>query len=278
MRMPDLFSKEEIEKHLSAKRLAGSVFFYDTTGSTNTDCKAYMEQEIAESVLVAAANQNAGKGRRGRSWSSPENTSVSFSLGLIPPFEPDKASMLTLVMALAVSSAIEDLTGLKAGIKWPNDIVLDGKKVCGILTEMHLREGKPPFVVIGVGINVSQTEFDPEISEVAASLFSQLQKNAGAAPVTCPGRARLTAACVNCFERAYERFLQTCDLSELKEDYEARMINKGREVRVLDPAGAYNGVAEGITDEGELQVRKQNKELTNVFAGEVSVRGVLGYV
>jgi BirA family biotin operon repressor/biotin-[acetyl-CoA-carboxylase] ligase len=276
--MPDLFSKEEIEKHLSAKRLAGRVFFYDTTGSTNTDCKAYMEQEIAESVLVAAANQKAGKGRHGRSWSSPENTSVSFSLGLIPPFEPDKASMLTLVMALAVSSAIEDLTGLKAGIKWPNDMVLDGKKVCGILTEMHLQEGKQPFVVIGVGINVSQTEFEPQISQVATSLLAELQGNGDMENANCPGRAELTAACINHFEKAYESFLQTCDLSLLQEDYEKRMINKGREVRVLDPAGEYNGRAEGITDDGQLLVRKENGETAKVFAGEVSVRGVLGYV
>ncbi|MCR5282437.1 MAG: biotin--[acetyl-CoA-carboxylase] ligase [Lachnospiraceae bacterium] len=278
MRKPDLFTKEEIEKHLSAKRLAGSVFFYDTTGSTNTDCKAYMEQEVSGSVLVAAANQNAGKGRRGRSWSSPENTSVSFSLGLIPPFDPDKASMLTLVMALAVSRALEELTGLKAGIKWPNDIVLDGKKVCGILTEMHLRDQKEPFVVIGVGINVSQTEFEPEIRQVATSLLSELQRHTKNADDACPGRAKLTAACVNHFETAYESFLTTCDLSALKEDYEGRMINKGREVRVLDPAGAYNGIAKGITDEGLLLVRGQNNELTSVYAGEVSVRGVLGYV
>ncbi len=271
---PDLFSAEEIRKHLQTKTLAGKVFFYEETGSTNNDCKLLMEQNSPASVLAAAANQNAGKGRRGRQWSSPKNTSVSFSLGLVPDFEAEKASMLTLLMALAVCKAIEETTSLEAGIKWPNDIVIDGKKVCGILTEMHLEMEVVSSVVIGVGINALQLEFEPQIETVATSLLLEMQR---LGLEQKPARAQLTAACINHFEKIYETFLQTLDLGGLKEAYEKRMVNLDREVRVLDPKGEFSGVAKGINDRGELLVETADGQITSVYAGEVSVRGVLGY-
>ena len=269
---PDVFSAEEIESRLTTKELGRNPVFYEETGSTNNDCKRLMEEERRNGILVAAANQSAGKGRRGRGWISPPNTSISFSLGLIPDFAPRKASMLTLVMALAVQKAISRQTDLTPYIKWPNDIVVNRKKVCGILTEMNMEMDYISSVVIGVGINVSQKEFPEELQDKATSLMLETGKTAHL------NRSAITADCINFFEKEMELFLKTGDLSQLKAEYESVLAGLGSEVCVLDPKGEYRGISRGITDEGELLVEKSDGSITGVYAGEVSVRGIYGYV
>ena len=269
---PDVFSAEEIASRLETDVFGRQLVFYEETGSTNTDCKRLMEDKQTSGILVAAANQNAGKGRRGRGWISPPDTSISFSLGLIPSFSAEKASMLTLVMALAVQKAIREQTGLNAQIKWPNDIVVNKKKVCGILTEMNLEIDYISSVVIGVGINVSQTDFPEELADKATSLVLQ------AGTESSLSRSAITAACINQFERAYQRFVETEDLSGLKEEYEAVLAGLDAEVCVLDPKGEYRGMSRGITQTGELLVEKNDGTVCRVYAGEVSVRGIYGYV
>ena len=154
-------------------------------------------------------------------------------------------------------------------IKWPNDIVLRGKKVCGILTELILQKNVIDYVVIGVGINVHNSYFPSEIADTATSL--ELELGHGVA------RERLVEQVLQEFEKCYALFLQAGDLQLLKEDYQKLSANKGREVCVLDPHGEYRGIAKGITDDGELVV--ETKEGTRlVSGGEVSVRGIYGYV
>ena len=297
---PEIYSASEIEKNLQTDWISRPVIFYGETGSTNTECKKLLEEGKNAPLLVAAANQNAGKGRRGRSWESPRDTSISFSLGLKPDIEPACAPMLTLVMAVAVQKAIEGITGLRSQIKWPNDIVINGKKVCGILTEMNLEETYISSVIIGVGINVGQTVFPEEISDRATSIRVEMSKKrfpnetedrtGGAADRTeragtevteqagkC-SRSALTAACINCFEKEYETFLQSMDLSGMKERYEQCMAGINETVRVLDPKGEYKGTARGITGDGQLLVELEDGRTEKVYAGEVSVRGIYGYV
>ncbi|MCR5418716.1 MAG: biotin--[acetyl-CoA-carboxylase] ligase [Lachnospiraceae bacterium] len=276
----EVYSEYEIRSRLKTQALASEVVFYEQTGSTNNDCKRLMQEAIANperSILVAAANQEGGKGRRGRAWTSPAGSSISFSLGLVPRTSLRSASMLTLVMALAVVRAINEVTGLKAGIKWPNDIVIDGRKVCGILTEMNLEEGEIASLVIGVGINVSQTDFDEEIKDTATSLLLELQRSGEPSQEGSISRSAITAECVNQFEKLYDTFCIRQDLSELKEEYEKVLVNKGRVVRVLDPKGEYEATSLGITDDGELMVKTGDGQIRNVYAGEVSVRGIYGY-
>lgn len=272
---------------------AGQVLHYlKETGSTNEDCKKLMMQGAPHGVLVVADSQTTGKGRRGRSWISPPEVAAYMSLGLRPDFPPEKASMLTLVMALAVAEAVEEVSGLAAGIKWPNDIVVNQKKVCGILTEMHLetanmihtqpkkenpdetgeeREKSRGYsVIIGVGINVNQSVFDEEIGATATSLLLEKKE-----PVS---REQLIEKTMECFETHYDRFLQTCDLSQLKAEYEKKLVNRDARVRVLDPKGEYSAIATGINFRGELLVKKEDGTTAEVYAGEVSVRGIYGYV
>ena len=166
----DAYSQAELQSIMSSKWAGKNLLIFEKVDSTNNMLRTLAEQGAPEGTLVVAANQTAGKGRRGRSWSAPEGTSIAMSILLRPEFPPERASMLTLVMAMAIARGIREVTGLDAGIKWPNDIVADGKKLCGILTEMSTEMEYIRYVVIGIGINVSMKEFPEELKQKATSL------------------------------------------------------------------------------------------------------------
>ena len=266
--MNEQYSREGILGGMQTKYIGRRVHYYDSTDSTNVRAG----ELAAHGHLVVADTQTAGKGRRGRSWESPAGKNIYFSLIIKPDIAPDKAPMLTLVMAMAVLRALEEVMNgsMSLGIKWPNDIVLNGKKICGILTEMCLEKNRIGHVVIGVGINVKNQDFPEELVDKATSLEAECGQTFS--------RSNILQEIMKTFEEEYDRFLQTEDLSGIVEPYNAGLINRGREVRVLDPQGEYNGVARGIDNSGELIVELADGTLTNVYAGEVSVRGIYGYV
>lgn len=242
---------------------------FDTLDSTNDYGKILSEKQKVHGTLIVADTQTAGKGRRGRAWQSPKGSSVSMSLCLEPKLPTERAAGLTLVMALSVASAIEEMTGEKAMIKWPNDIVLNGKKICGILTEMFLRE-KDYVVIIGVGINVNILEFPPEIRNIATSLCLECGEKIS--------REDLMKATMKHFESFYEKYEVSGDFSLLKGQYEKRLVNRNSQVRVLDPKEPFEGIAKGIDELGNLLVLCEDGQLKSVCSGEVSVRGLYGYV
>lgn len=250
--------------------LGKRVVYYDETDSTNTRVKQLAEQGAVHGTLVVADRQNAGKGRRGRSWESPSGNNIYMSLLLRPDMEPVKAPMLTLIMALSAAEAIREKEGLEVQIKWPNDLVIGTKKICGILTEMSAEIDYINYVVTGIGINTNMETFAEELKEKATSL--RLEKGEAVK------RAELIAAIMEKYERNYEEFLKIKDLSFLQARYNELLVNKDKEVRVLEPGNEYNAYAFGINETGELLVRKENGEEEAVFAGEVSVRGIYGYV
>lgn len=262
--------RDEIVSGLNTVWAAKNLVFYEETGSTNQDAKKMAEEGAEHGTLVVANMQNAGRGRWGRTWLSPAGEAVYMSLLLRPPCEPEQASALTLVMALAVLETVKELKPQNCGIKWPNDIVMSGKKICGILTEMCVKKGDIDYVIIGVGINANQSSFAEEIADTATSILLQIGKRAD--------RAWLICRIMHYFEQMYAEFEKTWDLTGLIERYHQSLLNKNRQVRVLDPKGEYEGVALGINPQGELLVRKQDGELIEVYAGEVSVRGIYGYV
>ena len=197
-------------------------------------------------------------------------TSIYMTLLLHPDILPVKAPQLTLVMAVAVAEGIRKASGLCCQIKWPNDIVIHGRKVCGILTEMSAEIDYINYVVIGVGINVNQETFPEEIKDKAISLRMELGSSVR--------RSGLIAAVMESFEAYYETFLKTEDLSAMKERYNSFLVNRDEKVRVLEPCNEYEAYALGINDAGELIVRTKDGQEKAVYAGEVSVRGVYGYV
>ena len=281
--------KEELLRKLQTKIMGRSVYYFQCTDSTNIQAVLAAKNGARHGAVFVAEKQTAGNGRRGRTWESPAGKNLYFSLLLKPDFAPDKAAMLTLVMAVAVARALQksakslglclqgtatkDGCGLQAGlwaIKWPNDLVMNGKKICGILTEMSLDQNRIGHVVIGVGINVESQEFASELVDKATSIEAECGQ--------VLSKELLLAEILKSFEELYEIFQKTCDLSVLQAEYEELLVNKDREVCVLDPKGEYRGIARGINATGELLVEREEGALETVYAGEVSVRGIYGYV
>ena len=265
----DVFTGAELRSLLNTRWVGHNLVFLEQVDSTNEEAKRQAEKGAPDGTLVAAAEQSAGKGRRGRTWISEKGTGVWMSLLLRPDFPPECASMLTLVAAMAVEKGISRVTGVDGQIKWPNDVVIEGKKVCGILTEMSTEMECIHYVVVGIGINVGTEEFPEEIRDLATSLYLSTQKKVK--------RAVLAAAVAEAWEFYYEQFFKSGDLRFLMEEYNERLVNRGREVKVLALDGGYMGISQGINEKGELLVETGGMVRT-VISGEVSVRGIYGYV
>lgn len=266
----ELYGRNELESRLETRWAGRPLSYYDKLSSTNLQAKLDAENGAPQGALVVADMQTAGRGRRGRAWSSPAGMNVYFTLILKPAFPVEMASMVTLVMGLAVAEGIRETCGVEAHIKWPNDIVIKGRKVCGMLAEMSTERDFIHYVVIGVGINVKQQEFVPEIADMATCLEQECGE-----PVS---RARLVANVMKSFEAYYERFEQDGNLAGFLERYNGLLAGIGGEVRVLDPKGEFQGISRGITGTGELLVEREDGTVETVYAGEVSVRGIYGYV
>lgn len=272
---PDVLSEWEITSRMQTKSFGRRVVCYEETDSTNLRIKQMAEEGAEEGLLAVAECQSAGRGRRGRSWCSEPGSGIWMTLLLRPKCEPVCAAPLTLVAALAAVSALKETTGLDVKIKWPNDIVLNGKKICGILTEMSSEVDYINYVAVGIGINVNTRSFPEEVKEVATSLFMESGRSCA--------RSVIIAAIMRYMEEYYEQFLMTKDFSKMQEAYNRQLVNKDRQVTVLaGEAGRqhvlYRGTAEGINKNGALLVRTDDGAVQEVVAGEVSVRGVYGYV
>ena len=263
-----IYNETTVADQIHTKWAGKTVHFARETDSTNLWIKRLAKEGASEGTLALAEFQSAGRGRLGRSWEVPEGTSVMMSILLRPKFEPQYAPTLTLVMGMAVAKAVKNL-GFDVSIKWPNDVVVSHKKICGILTEMGVRDGKIDYAVIGVGINVNIKEFPEEMADKATSLYLESGKEFD--------RSQIPGLVMEAFEEYYEKFAATCDLSGLKEEYESILANYNQPVRVLAKE-PYEGVARGITDGGELLVEKTDGTIVAVSAGEVSVRGLYSYV
>ncbi len=272
---PDILASREVESYLTSQWIGRPILYFSSTDSTNLAAKRLGEDGEKEGALVIADEQTAGRGRSGRRWETPAGANIAMTLLLRPKIAADRISMITLVMGMAVAQAVRSLYDLPAMIKWPNDIVIGSRKLCGILTEMSAEltgsgsaQPKVNYIVIGTGINANQREFPEELREKATSLIMELGH-----PVD---RAKLIAQVMQLFEEYYSLFAGTQDMTPLRDSYNAMLVNTGREIRVLEPGKEYEGTAEGINDRGELMVRLPDGQLRAVYAGEVSVRGIYG--
>lgn len=183
---------------------------------------------------------------------------------LRPDFAPERAATLTLVAAVAVARAIGRLTGERPQVKWPNDILLSGKKVCGILVELDAKDNRICDMVVGIGVNLRPEAIPPDLEEMATCLGGDATAEA------------VIDAVLEEFEPCYEAYRRASDFTPFLQEYEDCLVNKDKHVRVLDPNGAYEGIARGITPRGELLVEREDG-MVAVDSGEVSVRGIYGY-
>lgn len=267
---PDILSKEELRSLSTTTWLGKEIVYMSETDSTNKQAKRLADTGAVHGTVVVADMQQAGKGRRGKTWISPGGTSIYLSMILRPELEPPQAPMLTLLMAYSVARVLRDKEELNVKIKWPNDIVLHKKKICGILTEMSTEIDYINHVVIGVGINVNGECVPEELQNTATSIRIEEGR--------AIKRAELITEILEHFEKNYEKFIACGSLAFIQKEYNALLINCDREVKVLEPKHEYTAYALGINETGELLVKTATGDIETIYAGEVSVRGIYGYV
>lgn len=262
---PDSLMAPVIARGLQTRWAGRQIVYLPSVDSTNRRARQLAAEGAPHGTLVIADEQTAGRGRRGRGWISPAGEGVFMSLILRPQSHPSEVARLSMQTALAVALAIAQTTGLDARIKWPNDIVCGGRKVCGMLLEMNADEQAVHDVVAGIGINVHQTQFAPEIEKTASSLD------------LLSGQRVCRAALVRAFLEAFERAEALAAQGALMDAYRARSATLGQRVQVIAPAGSFTGTALAVTDSGSLIVEDEEGQRREVLAADVSVRGLMGY-
>ncbi|HWQ29354.1 MAG TPA: biotin--[acetyl-CoA-carboxylase] ligase [Negativicutes bacterium] len=269
---PDRLTINELEPLLQTGFVGRNVIYLETVDSTNTYAKRLAEGAFRDGTVVVAEEQDAGRGRLGRHWVSPAGKGIWMTLLLKPDILPTDAPKLTIVAVCSVARALHACCGLEAGIKWPNDIVANGRKLCGILTEMSAEEDEIKYVVVGIGINANlgSADFGPEVSAIATSVSMETG-------VEVP-RKLIAAALLNEFEKAYTEFVKEGSIAFLLPEYRERSAVIGREVRIISRKGETTGEAVDINEEGQLLVRLQDGSIREIMSGEVSVRGIYGYI
>jgi BirA family biotin operon repressor/biotin-[acetyl-CoA-carboxylase] ligase len=246
-----------------------SIVRVDETDSTNRMARALANGGASDGTVVVAKRQTAGRGRRGRSWSSRGDFGLWFSVLLRPQFEPNLGGFLAIGAAVAVARAIDKLTGVRVDLKWPNDVLIGGRKICGVLAEASTVCGRLEWAVVGVGINLFPPEggFPPELTPVATSLSEHL----GAGAVI--DRERLLEAVLD--ELADCRALLergACGAQALRDEAEALMrATIGRRITVKAATGQYEAVAARLDEEGGLVVVDDSGEPIRVTSADVSI-------
>lgn len=261
---PENISAERMTGELVTDRLGRNIVYMNKVDSTNEEAKRHAD--MPDGTLFIAEQQESGKGRLGRQWESPRGGGIWMSLLLKPDMPLGRVSEITLAAGLAVCRAV----GCGAMIKWPNDIVIGSRKICGILTEMSAEPdtGAINYVVCGMGINVNTESFPDELKAKATSLFIETGKR--------HSRDGIAARVLNEFEPVYEQLCRK-GFGAIREEYARMCITLDREVRVIYRKNETTGKAVGIDENGALIVDTEEGRIS-VSSGEVSVRGMYGYV
>lgn len=260
-----------LENIISNSKHIEQVYYLDQVDSTNMEAKRIGEISPFKETLIVAREQIKGKGRMGRPWTSEKDSGIWMSLLLKPSLSPDMVSKITLIAAAAASIAIEEETGLVTGIKWPNDIIIDSRKVCGILAELSAELGHIHYLVVGIGINVSQSQFEEPLAHKATSLNIE---NKGK-PVN---RLNIIKKFVETFEMYYNQFVNEGLYDSVVTYNIKKSVTIGETVHVTMGDRTRTVFAKTIDEAGNLIVTNEEGEDEAIFFGEVSVRGINGYV
>ncbi|MBN1833979.1 MAG: biotin--[acetyl-CoA-carboxylase] ligase [Deltaproteobacteria bacterium] len=266
MSAPDLLLSEEIEPGLRTKIFGRPIIFYSELSSTQDTAKELARKGAKEGTVVIAENQTQGKGRKGREWSSASGQGIQISVILRPRLRPSQSIQIPLVAGVAMAQAIIEVTPLKPRIKWPNDLMIGGKKVGGILTEMNAEIDRIDYVVLGVGLNVNtpQSLFPKEIRRIATSLAEEL-----GGPVS---RVRLVQSFLTEFEGLYEEFT-TSGFQTIRERWKAMSDTIGAWVELSDMGeGKMKGRVLDMDMEGALLLEKEDQSIERILAGDISLR------
>lgn len=261
--MEDVLTLATIQARLTTRLIGRNLELHETIDSTNTRAVALARAGAPEGTLVLAEEQTAGRGRMGRRWQAPKGSSLLMSFILCPPLLSRQVQRVTMIISLATVQAIAQVSGLRARIKWPNDVVLDDKKVGGILTELGVHGERLDYVVVGLGLNVNlDVSSLPDLMAPATSLSTEAGR-----PVS---RLELLLALLEGTEARYERL---CQGWSPHEEWRAHLVTLGQMVRVGTPEEIVEGLAEDVDADGALQVRTADGALRSIWVGDVTLRG-----
>lgn len=261
---PDLLSPLEIKKILTTNYIGKNYIYLDTTDSTNREARLLAQDGAPEGTIVVSEEQSAGRGRLTRGWYSPYGKGVWMSLILRPKFLPTEAPKCTLMAAVALTKAFHKLGLTNAGIKWPNDILVKGKKIVGILTEMSGSMEEISYIVMGMGINISTTknELPKDIKDIATSFSMEgIQVE----------RKLVLQTILQELENQYNKVVEEGFDSTL-EEWKTLSITLNQEVEVRAPGNTYNGYAVDLDSDGNLMVRLSDGTVERIVAGDVTIR------
>ncbi|WP_078391138.1 biotin--[acetyl-CoA-carboxylase] ligase [Shouchella patagoniensis] len=261
---PNTIFPHDVQAFLNTKRLGKQIYYYETVSSTQPLAHEFAAKNEEEGIVVLANQQEGGRGRLGRQWQAKAGDSISMTLLLRPEIDIQKAPQLTLLAAVAVTRAIEKVSGLSCDIKWPNDILFNGKKLVGILTEMAADPDSLKYVIVGIGINCNQSarEFSNELEDVATSIRIETAR-----PVS---RAQLVAEVLNEFEWLYEQYIEK-GFTTIKPLWEAHAISIHTFLFARMPQKTVYGYAHGITDDGLLCLEDKNGKEHLIYSADIEL-------
>jgi BirA family transcriptional regulator, biotin operon repressor / biotin---[acetyl-CoA-carboxylase] ligase len=256
-----LFDEEELRTLLQNQSFGRPLYFFRTISSTNDYARELAGRDGPEGTLVISEEQTAGRGRMGNSWISPPGTGIWISLILRPPLHPSQAPLITPMTAVAVAGAIREVTGLSAGIKWPNDIIINNRKAGGILIESSAGERFIKHLIVGIGINVNTEDFPEEIRGSATSLR------------VCSGkmisRMEILISVIRELERLYSVVIPSGAPDAILERYRSWSVTIGRMITATRSGGQFSARALDITPTGGLLVKDKAGMIEELISGEI---------
>jgi len=261
-KVPDILTPAVLKQRLKGSLFGKRIYHFFKTDSTNRVAFELGHAGEPEGAIVLAEEQSAGRGRAGRTWHSERAAGIYVTLLLRPKLAPVQAPLLTMMAGLSAHAAVEAVTGLPVDLKWPNDLMIRGKKAGGILTEMHAEPGMVRFVVVGIGLNVNQERFPGELAGLATSLRQETGKT--------QSRMELLVRLLREFEGDYNRFLREGIAGVIQRFAVVSSYAHGKKVRVTSGTESYVGTTAGLGPEGLLQVEREDGRVVTVIAGDVA--------
>lgn len=268
---PDALYPNEIKGLMNTKLIGKEIIFLESVDSTNNYAKKMGEGEFQEGTLIIAEEQTAGRGRLGREWISPKGKGIWMTIMLKPDIKPEQAAQITLIAAFAVVLGIKNICNIDAMIKWPNDVVVNGKKLCGILTEMGAEIDRINYLIAGIGINANIDEKDFADSGLNIATSIKIQKGRDI------DRKLLISDIIKNFEELYINFIEKGSIEYIIKDYKKVSATLGKDVRILEKGEEWHGLALDINNQGHLIVKMDDGTIKEISSGEVSVRGIYEY-
>jgi BirA family biotin operon repressor/biotin-[acetyl-CoA-carboxylase] ligase len=261
VRIPDILVPGLVQPELAGNAIGHRMTHYFRTDSTNNVCWKLAAQGSPHGTVVVAEEQTAGRGRLGRSWYSEKSSGIYTSVLLRPPLSPAAAPVLTLLAGVAAHQAVTAVTGLAVDIRWPNDLLVNGKKVCGILTEIHAELDRLHAVVLGIGVNVNHAVMPAELKETATSLRIETRRRWS--------RVHLCIALLKELEKHYHLLLKEGSAALTKRWGEVSSFARGKRVRVVTSGGEFLATTAGLEPTGALRIRHDDGREESLVAGEI---------